>query len=369
MDGIRGIAVFLVLVEHYYPHGQARGGIANIFLNGLQNLMQTGRVGVVVFFVLSGILITGILLRLSASIQANQSTGFVAWRTFVIRRSFRIFPVYFLAIAVFLSLMPDYRYLWPWLVSYTVNVGQVMTALGMAEAHFGQMGHFWTLAIEEQFYLLIPLAIVFLPRNRALPLIVLLAILSMAAAIVLPFEGLSYDASSRLSIGGCSFALLTGALIAFRAHMGLDLQRPKRILLFVGTPIYLYLTYVWYNHHGVDGIAVGYLAFLDVGIATFSAGLILHVMTNRNLSQRIDNPVLVGLGRISYGLYVYHALLIPFFPTILKYFFDMGLPSDYSRGFRFFLFETAIAVSLALVSYFAIERPILNYRDRRFPMA
>ncbi len=156
LDGLRMIAVLAVILHNAYPYeavsGSFDGAQIPIALTVTSFLANSGWLGVQLFFVLSGFLITRILLNLEPSISAL--------RTFLLRRALRIFPVYFFALAVLLVLFPlvlqdhipdwlaDSRQSQLWFWTYTVNWVQPFREIGMP--------HIWSLAIEEQFYLLWP---------------------------------------------------------------------------------------------------------------------------------------------------------------------------------------------------------------------
>src|ERR1041385_2325106 len=140
LDGIRGVAVLMVVFLH-------------------SRLMPFGWVGVQVFFVLSGFLITSILQT-----QTDRPFGFFM-RRFYWRRGLRIWPLYFLFLALCLiahaclRIPETWPSAWPWLASFTYNIVRI-------SPHFADsdyFGHFWTLCVEEQFYLVWPFAVFFLP--------------------------------------------------------------------------------------------------------------------------------------------------------------------------------------------------------------
>jgi peptidoglycan/LPS O-acetylase OafA/YrhL len=155
LDGVRGIAILLVLVYHLTLYG----GMAP---NGpfLDRLWRTWTLplglGVDLFFVLSGFLITGILL--------DTKDGPDYFRNFYARRFLRIFPLYYATLAATFLLIPAVRldavWYWTYLINYRfADVGWPRVAY---------LGHFWTLAVEEQFYLVWPALVFFVPR-RVLP--------------------------------------------------------------------------------------------------------------------------------------------------------------------------------------------------------
>jgi len=143
LDGLRGLAILGVFANHFgtFPGSQACGWL-----------------GICLFFVLSGFLITGILLGQREAIALSGSTLWQSLAKFWVRRALRIFPLYYLALALILYFdVPTARDDAWWLVTYTHNF-QVSL-----EGWTGIYGHFWTLCVEEQFYLIWPIAALAMP--------------------------------------------------------------------------------------------------------------------------------------------------------------------------------------------------------------
>lgn len=148
LDGIRAVAVLGVIAHHL---SQA--------VPGSPNLDYVATAGVHIFFVLSGFLITSILLKLKNKVADGSEKLPRGLRQFFIRRALRIYPLYFaVVLAAILMNLGGARGLTPWLATYTLNFK--MGAQDWYEPHFA---HFWTLAVEHQFYLVWPLLILALP--------------------------------------------------------------------------------------------------------------------------------------------------------------------------------------------------------------
>ncbi|HEV2844590.1 MAG TPA: acyltransferase, partial [Thermoanaerobaculia bacterium] len=151
LDGLRGLAILLVLLLHFTVYGgpPATEGIDKLFYRAA----QAGWIGVDLFFVLSGFLITGILY--------DAKGGENYFRSFYARRVLRIFPLYYGALAVFLLLVPALRpgSFWHWTYLSNVQIARE----GWPDS--GALGHFWSLAVEEQFYLFWPVAVLLLARR------------------------------------------------------------------------------------------------------------------------------------------------------------------------------------------------------------
>lgn len=156
LDALRAIAVLAVMFHHFVPARAQWPLFAAI---------PFGQLGVKLFFVLSGFLITGILLRARSKLGDQPRAVLSALAGFYARRSLRIFPLYYLVIAVCLVLnVPPVRDELLWLATYTLNLR--ISYQGWYPEH---VAHFWSLAVEEQFYLLWPWVVLFAPSRRPVP--------------------------------------------------------------------------------------------------------------------------------------------------------------------------------------------------------
>ena len=208
LDGLRGVAVLLVLFHHFVIYSGITGDV--VVDRVVSTLASYGWVGVDLFFVLSGFLITGILY------DTKTQPGY--FRNFYSRRALRIFPLYFgffalslLAAPVLLSPDDGQKLVdmqgWYW--TYMTNIEVVMAGQWPAPQH---LNHFWSLAIEEQFYLIWPMAVLALSHRH----LVRLAVGCMATALLLritaPFGMSALDAYVLLPTRMDSLA--AGALVA-----------------------------------------------------------------------------------------------------------------------------------------------------------
>jgi peptidoglycan/LPS O-acetylase OafA/YrhL len=202
LDLLRFFAIFCVLTAHF-------GTLHWLHWIGLDKL-QFGSIGVCAFFVLSGFLITGILLRYRDRIDLGEISPFDAIKAFYIRRAFRIFPAYYLILLICLiggvTAASNY-YLW--FVTYTTNIGRVVT-----ENRMFPLGHFWTLAVEEQFYLIWPLFTILAPRRLVLPLILTVIFVGLATRLIL-MEQLPEKILWLTITPACFDSLGLGALLAY----------------------------------------------------------------------------------------------------------------------------------------------------------
>ena len=175
LDGLRGLAILLVLVHNAAgPEGPSPGAAMKVF----DVATNIGWVGVQLFFVLSGFLITGILLDTKGRARA--------WRSFFMRRVLRIFPLYYAALVVAFVVAPLVRgtpaVAAPYVGFYLAYLQNWSSAV-VVHGKSGALGHFWSLAVEEQFYVVWPLVVFLLPR-RALAVVAALLVVAAPAVRV-----------------------------------------------------------------------------------------------------------------------------------------------------------------------------------------
>jgi peptidoglycan/LPS O-acetylase OafA/YrhL len=342
LDGLRAIAVLMVLWNHVprevpgYPEWLKVG----------EFLLGPGGFGVELFFVLSGFLITRILI-------AERAQG-VPVRWFLARRCLRIFPIYYLLLLILLPLRPASEI--GWCAVYLSNFKSVFGSLE------GPLGHTWSLCIEEHFYLLWPLAVAFLPVRWA-PRLLVFAVAPIAiGGAWLVSEHVAADRAMVVVQHGSPFRFLTlgaGAMIAF--HEPALARAPRRALLLglglVGAAVVLHPWFVFLRpmlHEQAPWVDLRYgplLWLLQSG--SLCTGLVLLTIL---LGQRFPtNPLtarpLRAVGRISYALYLYH---LPLYAWLLW---------PQPAGSRV-LVAVAAAFAAATVSWFAIERPLQGVSAR-----
>ncbi len=345
LDALRAFAVFAVLVRHF---AQATHVINRIF--------PWGYAGVRLFYVLSGFLITLILLRCKDHILAGRQTvGGIAGR-FYIRRFLRIFPVYyaFLVLLYILDVPPLRESIW-WHVTYLSNVYYAL--LGTFE---GTISHFWTLAVEEQFYLIWPWTILLVPRRHLFWAILVAIGLGPAFRAVGYLAGLTPHVVMVLT-PGCIDALGLGGLLAWCMHVGREDIREAlcRIGLWIGLPLTVgIVAWEWYSGGGavVDpGISLGPVVLRQVTMSLFFVWVVARAAVGFRgwVGWVLERSVLVYLGRISYGIYLFHfpvAWMTAQAATALGW----SVPS----GAMGFVVNTLCTVALAAASWHVFEKPI-----------
>lgn len=344
LDGIRALAVGCVLIEH------CGGRISHVY--------SFGSLGVYTFFCLSGFLITGILLRSRCDVEEASGSRRRCLRQFYIRRCLRIFPLYYLALfGLAIANIGQARDAIPWYALYLSNF-----YLAAHQAWMSPISHFWTLAIEEQFYLVWPWFMMFLPRRLLAPAMVACIGLGLTWKVVV---GLITHNSFlyMLPTFGCLDTLAAGALLAL-----------------ITTPQYgLASWHPWIRRFAWIGGLVLVVPFLDalthraqpltntlavsVGICTAGVWLIdrsVHGMDGW-VAKILSFPLLTYIGTISYGIYVWHPAVIDSLGSAMTR-FGIGF-----GGSAFGLALAGIAsTAVASLSWWAYERPINNL-NRYFP--
>jgi peptidoglycan/LPS O-acetylase OafA/YrhL len=355
LDGLRGVAILLVLIYHGVFDVLPRSSL-------LGRLMAVGRLGwsgVDLFFVLSGFLIGGIL------IDARLSPNY--FRTFYWRRAYRILPIYLFAMVLFSLrfIHPEARPLGgfsrssiPWLSYFTFTQNLWMAALGSFGA--GAMAATWSLAVEEQFYLTAPLIIRKVPPERLLP--ILLAVVAAAPVLrTVLFLTLQNGRFADYVLMPCrADALSLGMLTAWltRSASGWNFVLAHRSALkIIATGLFA----------GVVGFSLretGFLAPLMVTVgyswlALFYTSVLLITISgaSKMVQRGLRSRGLIWLGTVSYFTYLLHLPLMEGARRVL------GLRFMYASGtVQFFGGWLGIGLTLLLasLSWKFVEKPLLG---------
>jgi peptidoglycan/LPS O-acetylase OafA/YrhL len=369
LNGVRGLAVLMVLVFHFV--GQMLP--TNSVERAIVGVTKYGLLGVDLFFVLSGFLITGILYD-----ARNKQHYF---RNFYMRRLLRIFPLYYgvLALVFFVApLIPllrgptlDYlldRQAWAWL--YGVNI----YLAGHEEWSFSYLNHFWSLSVEEHFYLFWPLVVFLLaPRPRALIAASLaISLGAMLARLAGLLMGVSWWATIVLTPFKLD-GLALGAFLAVTARQegGMEwlVRALPRVVAVVGG--LLAATFFWtvlVSRQGLELVGSVRLALFQILLACL---LILALISPKRsaISRFFCSRSMVFLGTYSYGLYVYHHL-ISYYLTTNRTELELARWLG-SHGAAVALQATlgaAASLAVAYLSYELFEKRFLSLK-RRFETA
>ncbi|MDB4953255.1 MAG: acyltransferase family protein, partial [Myxococcales bacterium] len=328
LDGMRAVSIALVLAAH-------ASGTGVIPMSAFAHLF--GDLGVRTFFLISGFLITTLLLRERAN------TGRISLRDFYIRRVFRIFPAFYsyLALVVVVGLF----------ACVALNLRDVAFAATYTMNFHGErswpVGHLWSLAVEEQFYLIWPLAVIALGLVRASSF----AIIAVAAApmirVALWYLFPQYRALADQAFPCVFDTLAMGCLLAI-ARSRLESWRPYRILLhatwFWIVPLVCVLTLIatrpWFQ------LGIG-MTVANIGIA-----MAVHRCVSRphSIAGRVlEHPILIQIGTLSYSLYLWQQ---PF------------LDRHSHAWFTAFPINIGLAAAAAVLCHRLIEQPMLRVSSR-----
>jgi peptidoglycan/LPS O-acetylase OafA/YrhL len=359
LDGLRGVAVLMVLGFHFL-HIDGEGGAGE---RALLSASRAGWAGVDLFFVLSGFLITGIL------IDARGTQAY--FRAFYARRVLRIFPLYYAYLAVLFLAVP---LLLPSLDVKPETQGWLWTYLG--NVLFAREGgfqaspytaHFWSLAVEEQFYLAWPLLVWVLPRRRLA--LACLGLVVGAFALRLGIHRTTFNATAAYVLTPARMdALALGALVAIAAREPAWWPRVRRGAPWLLAGSAAAVAAVWVHQGGLFGgdPVVQVWAFGPLA-AGFAALLVLAVdgdQTSR-LSGTLRNRSLRGAGKYSYGLYVLH---YPIFLALEAAGFTSlalaGVIGSRLGGVLAFAAVAGLATfAAALLSWNLLEKRFLRWKD------
>jgi peptidoglycan/LPS O-acetylase OafA/YrhL len=346
LDGLRCFAALLVVWQH--AGAQPWRGVRGVGLDGV------GIYAVRIFFVLSAFLITGILLRVRDQRTAIGGSLTHALWTFYARRALRIFPAYFLLLALAV------------LLGTAMVPGELAAALTYRTNWFiaarpewpPALGHLWSLAIEEQFYLAWPLVILLSPRTWLPRLLAGLALVSFCWRVHLAL-GSATDMAVLISTTGNLEALAVGALLAWHRHArpGAHVERSRATglalligLLIFGAVIYLSAHVGPVRFLGIIEVTSGALVgvWLVDRMATGLGGLVGRFLASRPITY---------LGSISYGIYLYHELLR--WVLLMLHDGTMNPPLWTKRGSPEFVAVLLLSsIAVAALSSRYIEQPI-----------
>jgi peptidoglycan/LPS O-acetylase OafA/YrhL len=331
LDGIRGLAILSVILLHH-------------------KYFNNGWMGVDLFFVLSGFLITGILRK-----DRNREHY---WKRFYIKRATRILPPMLLTCVLTYLFIPGAKLI--------IILGYIFTLGGFIDLNKARfiepVGPLWSLAVEEHFYLVWPFVVRFLSRKRALALLAAILVagplLRMAFSHPMPTADLSVTYFlTPFRIDEMAFGCLLALLIEDQTAAAF-LRRFSGVGFLLATGIYLC---AWIKLHHIYFYPGGHTKLFDsmgywlVALASFC--LVAHVYLNRDsvTARLFSFPPLAFLGRISYGVYLYHILIRAFIM------WAMGIDSQRLA----FVFDFPLTILLSWISYKYYEQPLVEWGRRR----
>ncbi|MGI9293757.1 MAG: acyltransferase family protein [Pseudomonadales bacterium] len=342
LDGLRAFAALAVFIQHFVAPD-----------NPLISKVPLGDLGVRLFFVLSGFLITAILLK-----SRYESRQFPAHRliyNFYSRRFLRLVPVSFLFLSITLPFFPEAREHFLWFYLYGQNI------LYAIHGEFMFADPLWSLAVEEQFYLLWPMLILFTPKKWILHTVIAVTILGVVSRVGFLMAGMNHFQASMLTpshfdtLGmGAVLAVLKNQLGGKSAIIASLLRRA--FLIGFAILIVVLVAKLLSAPSTVEFILGG-----------FGSGLLFVWVVGRAdrhftgwLGALLEAKPVVYLGKISYGMYVYH-FYVPDLCSFLLEKTPYSVPaSDLAR----FLLFSSVAIALATTSWEFMEKPVMKLKSR-----
>lgn len=350
LDGLRGIAILLVVLYHNF---------------GFIPFFNYGWLGVDLFFVLSGFLITEILLN------TRDTKNY--FKTFYTRRMLRIFPLYYLSLVLVIIVFPAIKnfpfnldfytknQVWFWL--YLENWLLIFKAWGSSTYI---LNHFWSLSVEEQFYFVWPLIILLVKRPKYLLWlcfsVLLIVILSRC---YIWYNKSSYTSYTYIFLFTRIDGILIGSMLALTKLINYNFLKKYSYLIIFSLAT---LNFLFYFINRYKQFTFPYWAI--VGYTTFSVifALIAYEAIDRRdkiLTFILSIPLLRFLGKISYGFYVFHW---PIYFMLYKYTDSWAQSNFRLDGFSLHFFVslvlTFIAFIISVISYYTYERIWLRLKER-----
>jgi peptidoglycan/LPS O-acetylase OafA/YrhL len=353
LDTLRTIAVTLVIISHWTVWGKNSG-------------FHFGQVGVNIFFVISGFLITRILLQNRNKAEAESGSSAQLIRSFYIRRSLRIFPIYYLFVLVMIWLNPagtdianDYGYY----LTYTSNFMHFIQ-----HQWSGMLSHLWSLSVEEQFYFIWPWFMVFIRPKYVLHVVISFIAIGILSTVALYLIDPVNEFNSIFTTS-CFDAFGIGALLAYvSVHPA---SRAAVIHKWLG-PAAL-ICFALYVASSIGWIPLWWLTRTFIAVATaYAIFFIIRNPDNAFVSKVLGWKPLVYLGKISYGLYLYHNI-VPWLLGQIKLFMkerEMVIPLVNASippsidAYWTLLQQVVLLLVLTWLSWTIVEKPLNNLKGR-----
>lgn len=361
LDGIRGLAIVLVMLHHFEPLIPA----SNSAIAAVKAAFSFGWMGVDLFFALSGFLITGILL------DTRESNNY--FQSFYARRALRIFPLYY-SVLTFVLLVVSLIHPRPNSVPvvadeklyYFYLVNWLALWKGPWRANF--LAHFWSLAVEEQFYLLWPLCVwLFVRRN-----LTKVAVIGSIIALVIRIGWLAHAGPGQAIVMATVTrmdSLLCGAVSAIMFRNVKLLASLRTYLPWVaGSALLCFATAGgWLRLVYGPGGEQSFVQTIGYSLLAFGfSGLVLHIgLTDdrATFTQKVfRNKTLTNFGKYSYGIYVYHVPLLGLVGMILAKARIEAFKEQLWFGLCCVILLFVCSFLIAMLSYELLERPFLNLK-------
>lgn len=343
LDGLRGLAALLVLVFHFFRHPITAYITTDLF----SKFTEFTQHGVSLFFVLSGFVITRILIN-----TKHEATYF---RQFYRRRVLRILPLYYAFLLVWYFVMPFI--ISGRAASITPFSNQLPFYIGLQNFEWltsmvpDGPGHYWSLAIEEHFYLIWPFVVYIFPDKYLKHLIIFFILLTIPVKMYFLSNGISIDRNSFARFD----QLFLGALLAWYECVGTLKERStffKRIFQLLLVGMLLSIAWLYLNQNTLPVLKeIAKYTFLGLLFFSLIGLLVLYPETNF-YNRWLRLGIVQWLGKISYGIYVWHILVLN---VAARYFTTQIIALDMAICIL-------LTIGISHISYFYFERKMQQYR-------
>jgi peptidoglycan/LPS O-acetylase OafA/YrhL len=339
-DGLRAIAFLLVFLSHKI---------------GTREADNFGAVGVILFFGLSGFLITRILADMRSEIESGQSTPTENLTRFYIRRGARIFPAYYLLLLVITAIwiFTPVEHFWfrEKLAYYFYWTNFLIAEHGWV----GDFGHFWTLAVEQQFYIAFAPLILFIGRRHTLPICVATVLVGALTIVTMQASG-----ASSLAIAMNSF--VSFAILGMGGIVGLIADRPVPRWLVTGSAQLSVLSFLILLAFAIPANDAAWNSY-GYFVAAIAGILLLQVAQGQStwMTKILESWSLKELGLISYGAYLLHHFI--HFSMLEHFLARLGITISAPWALAT-LAELVVTIAIATLSWRCVERPIMKHAAR-----
>jgi len=345
LDALRAFAVGAVLIEHFFPT-----------TSSIYKFWEWGGAGVRLFFVISGFLITGILLSYRETAEQQDLKRTKALKMFYIRRFIRIFPIYYLTLAITAILGVQYvRETLGWHLSYTSNI-----FFSITNDWHGPVAHLWSLSVEEQFYLVWPLFILFLPKVWIKSFLLIIISIGFSSRLIFSLMGANLIASNSLTFQ-CFDFLGVGGLIAYTRLYSNEFNKSTIKIARVAGMVCTLGLLPFYHMLGLFPLNLWLSVMYSIARMVSFAWIVAQTSQGFSglLGKILGFAPISYIGKISYGIYLYH--------NFLRFWFNDQLLARniYMRNSVKAVLLTTLTLVVASLSWYIFEKPI-NDQKRLF---
>ena len=355
LNGLRFIAAFLVIIHHI----EQLKWISKLdtFLGDIPFVGVIGKLGVVLFFVLSGFLITYLLLA------EEKTFDDISIKKFYMRRILRIWPLYFLIIILAIFIIPYIKLFT--LNGFDINVVHsnlatklILYVLFLPNIVLSMIGvipyasHTWSIGTEEQFYVVWPVFMKYLKKNRiALMIIIIISYLLIRFFLAnpisdfMPYKKIIREFWSTFNID----------CMAIGGIFGILLFRNDRFLPLLKNNLIFYFSLAFVSILMIKGVYIPYIQaeFFSV----FFGIIILNFAANENIKISLENKYFNYLGNISYGLYMYH-------PIGIMMAINLAVTIGYPSNWLIYPASLILTILIAGLSYKYFEAYFLKFKHK-----